>query len=533
MKNKYILIGLIMALNIGFQSCTKDFLELEPKTNQSEANYYTNEDDAFLALTSVYDVLSVQNWAFVPIMSDIYSDDAFTGGSDAQDMKQWHDMEQSILDSENGSARDLWSRCYSGVYRANLYLQKQEQIPWETEGLKARFEAEAKFLRAYFYWDLVRHYGWVPIITTVLPNVADYKTLPQNTPDEVYTQMASDLLAAIPALPVTVPVNETGRITKYAAEALLARIYLFHEGFAKSVLGASAWSDGATTIDRAYATAALEDVIGSGAYQLLDNYADVFDWNNQNNEESVFEWQYSEKAKSDDWSGWGINGNFSVVMYGPRSPKGDPEYNSAGWSLAVVTWSLVDEFEANDPRLDASIYNADVSMTGYQKAFMNTGYFNKKYMPYTPFAATAGTPDHNWARNYIDIRYADVLLMAAELNLGANDAKALDYTNQVRTRSLGAGAELLSVDLDAIYHERRVELSGEGHRKWDILRRGLSYTQTMINASFTNIPVGIPNSGDFVNREYKDNYWGMLPIPATEIRNVAPGALQQYVPAYQ
>jgi len=154
-------------------------------------------------------------------------------------------------------------------------------------------------------------------------------------------------------------------------------------------------------------------------------------------------------------------------------------------------------------------------------------------MPYTPFAATAGTTDHNWAKNYIDIRYADVLLMAAELNLGTNDAKALDYTNQVRTRSLGAGAELLSVDLDAIYHERRVELSGEGHRKWDILRRGLSYAQTMINASFTNIPVGIPNSGDFVNREYKDGYWGMLPIPLTEIRNVAPGALQQFVPAYK
>ncbi|MFN8255312.1 MAG: RagB/SusD family nutrient uptake outer membrane protein [Bacteroidales bacterium] len=531
MKNKYIISGLLLALLVGFQACTKDFLELEPKTNQSEANYYTNEAEAFLALTTVYDALSVQNWAFVPIMSDIYSDDAFAGGSSATDMEQWQDIEKSTVIAENNSASDLWNRCYTGIYRANLYLQKQDQIPWKTTGLKERYEAEAKFLRAYFYWDLVRHYGWVPIVTHVL-TVDEAKNLPQNTPDEVYNQIASDLLASIAVIPETVPADEVGRVTKYAAQALLARIYLYHEGYAKVVLGTGEWTDGTTVINKAYATAALEEVINSGQYSLVANYADVFDWYNQNNEESVFEWQYSEKAKSDDWGGWGINGNFSVVFYGPRSPAGDPLYNSAGWSFATCTWSLFDEFEPGDPRLDASLYNADANMTTYLKAFMNTGYFNKKYMPFTPFQATAGTTDHNWARNYIDIRYADVLLMAAELNLGTNDAKALDYLNQVRTRSLGDGAALSSIDLDAIYHERRVELSGEGHRKWDLLRRGLSYTQTMINASF-DIPGGVPNASDFANRDYKDGFWGMLPIPASELRNTNPGVLNQFVPAYQ
>lgn len=534
MKNKYIYAGLILALIFGFQSCTKDFLELEPKTGQMEANYYTTEQEAFLAVTAVYDALSVQNWAFVPIMSDIFSDDAFCGGSDAGDMRQWQEIEQYILNAENSSSADLWNRCYSGIYRANLYLQKQDRIQWKTDGLKERLEAETKFLRAYFYWDLARHFGWIPIITQVLPSVDDYKNVTQNTPEEVYTQIAADLLDAIEsdALPTDLSDNEIGRITVYAAKALLARIYLYHEGFAKPVLGTGNWTDGTTTIDATYARNALEDIIVSAKYELLDDYADIFSWENQNNPESLLEWQYSEKAKSDDWGGWGINGNFSVVFYGPRNPQGDPLYNSAGWSFSTITWSLVDEFEAEDPRLDATVYNAEESMTDYTRAFMNTGYFNKKYMPYTPFQATAGTTDHNWAKNYIDIRYADVLLMAAELNLGVNDSKALDYLNQVRERALGTGTGLLAIDMDDIYHERRVELGGEGHRKWDILRRGLTYAESMINASFV-VPVGIDNEADFTNRNYKEGYWGMLPIPATEIRNVSPGVLKQYVPAYQ
>jgi hypothetical protein len=160
---KSILYGLsFLALMLAGYSCTQDFLELEPKTGLTEANYYKNEEQALLAVTAVYDAYSVQNWQFAPVMSDIWSDDAFCGGSDATDMAQWQDMEMFKMEPENNSSSDLWSRCYAGIYRANLYLQKQEGVEWVTDGLKARFEGEVKFLRAYFYWDLVRHYGWVP-----------------------------------------------------------------------------------------------------------------------------------------------------------------------------------------------------------------------------------------------------------------------------------------------------------------------------------------------------------------------------------
>jgi len=532
MKNKTIYIFGFIALLFTQLSCSDDFLELSPKTGQVEANYYQNEEQAFLAVTAVYDAYSVQNWQFVPTMSDIFSDDAFCGGSDATDMSQWQEMEMFNMTAENNSASDLWNRCYSGIYRANLYLQKQEEVTWETEGLKERLEAEVMFLRAYFYWDLVRHYGYTPIITEVLPSVEDYKNLPQNSPDELFTQIATDLLAAEAVLPVTLASDEKGRISKGAVQSLMARIYLYHEGFAKPVMGVSTWSNGSTTIDKAYVTAALEAVINSGAYSLVSDYAGLWNWDNQNNEESVLEIQYSEKAKSGDWGGWNINGNFSCVWLSVRNPVGDNGAIFPGWSFSIPTWSLANEFEAGDPRKDVTLYNAEERLDDYTRAFMNTGYFNGKYMALNAYIGPGGDASHNFPRNFMDIRYADVLLMAAELNLDGDNAKATGYLNQVRTRAMGDGAALASVTLDDIYHERRVEFGGEGLRKWDLLRRGNDYAAQKINDSF-NVPADVPNPSHFTPRTFKADTWGMFPIPASEIRNTNEGVLKQMVPAYQ
>lgn len=535
-KSKYK-IALILALFFGFQACTKDFLELDPKNGQAEANFYQTENDALLAVTAVYDAYSVQNWQFVPTMSDIFSDDAFKGGSNAQDMQQWYHLEKGTMTAENGSASDLWNRCYSGIYRANLYLQKEADIQWETDGLQDRLKAEAKFLRAYFYWDLVRHYGWVPIITEVYPDIESYRNVDQNSPDEVFTQIASDLLSAIANLPETVPASEAGRVTKYAAQALLARIYLFHEGFAKPVLGTGNWTDGSTVIDKTYAQGAVEEIIGDQQYILLDNYEDVFAWDNENNAEILLSMQYSEKANSGDWGGWNINGNFSVVWIGPRDPVGDPIYAVAGWSFSTLSWSLYNEYESGDPRRDVTFYNAEESLDSYTRAYQNTGYFNKKYIARQDFPFEGGDPAHNWRKNYIDIRYADVLLMAAELFLYDDLGKAQGYYEQVRNRAFGDShtAPTLTSDeagLDLIYKERRVELGGEGQRKWDLLRRSLTFAQQKIEESF-DVPDGIPNPEDFQGFGLNPDTYGMFPIPAAEIRNTNDGVLQQQIPAYQ
>jgi hypothetical protein len=533
---KSILYGLaFLALMLTGNSCTKGFLELEPKTGLTEANFYKNEGQAFLAVTAVYDAYALQNWQFPPVMGDIWSDDAFCGGSDATDMAQWQDMEMFKMTPENGSSKDLWNRCYAGIYRANLYLQKQDGVDWVTEGLKERFEAEVKFLRAYFYWDLVRHYGWVPMITEVLPSVEDYKSIPQSTPTEIFTFIAGDLLAAVGVVPTVIPSAEKGRVSKAAVQALMARIYLYHTGMsAWNGLGLTAeqWSDGTTTINKAYIQTALDEIITGGKYSLVPVYADVFDWANQNNSESILEIQYSDKAKSGDWGGWNINGNFESVWIGPRNPQPASAGIFPGWSFDVPTWSLADEFEAGDPRKHATLFDAETELTGYNRAYMNTGFFNRKYMALNAYIGSGGDQAHNFPRNHMDIRYAEVLLMGAEVWLSDNPTKADGYFNQVRTRALGAGASKTSITLDDIYHERRVEFGGEGLRKWDLLRRGETYTEQKINASFV-VPSGISNPGHFTNRTYKTGTFGMFPIPASEIRNTNAGVLKQMVPAYQ
>ena len=210
---------------------------------------------------------------------------------------------------------------------------------------------------------------------------------------------------------------------------------------------------------------------------------------------------------------------------------GDNDALFPGWSLAIPTWSLVSEFEAGDPRKDATLYDAEVKLDDYNRAFMNTGYFNNKYMARKAYVGSGGDNAHNFPRNFIDIRYADVLLMAAELNLD-NNGKASGYLNQVRTRSLGDGAALSSITLDDVYHERRVEFGGEGLRKWDLLRRGNDYAAAKINESF-NVPGDVPNLTHFEERTFKADTWGMFPIPASEIRNTNEGVLKQFVPAYQ
>ncbi len=521
----------MIPLGFGLVNCSDDFLEIEPKLNRTEANAYSSEEDAMQAMTAVYSAFAVQPWIHVPMQSDIFSDDAFTGGEPGGGMMQYQEQERSTVTPENSAAMDLWNKCYSGIYRANIFFEKEDGIAWLTEEKKNRMSAEVRVLRAHFYWDLVRHFGWVPIYKSNPLNINDTKSPTQSTPDEVLTFIASELLSAIPELPLTVSNNEKGRVTKDMARMMMARIYQLNVGFFQPVLGASTWVDGnGTTLDAVYVSAMVDEILASNRYSLMDNYADVFDWENENTSESIFEWQYSDGAASNDWGGWGIRGNFASVFYGPREPQGDLDINP-GWSFGTMSWSLVNEYEVADPRFGVTCYDAETNLTSYASGYQNTGYFNAKYMPRSAYIAPNGNIDHNWLVNYKDMRLAELWLIGAELNLDVDNAKATDYLNEVRVRAMGESARLTTITLDDVYHERRVELAGEGHRKWDLLRRGLDYTKSMIDASW-DVPVGIDNTGDFSQGVFETNTWGMLPIPAPEIRLVNEGTLEQYVPAY-
>ena len=522
----------------GINSCSEDFLNLKPMTNKLDVNSYITETDAQEALATAYKGFAASNGLEnIPIEEDIFSDDAFAGGEPGGGMKEvWQPIEKGIAPVLTEIR--MWQKLWREVYRANTYLGKESGINWTTPGLRDKMKGEALALRAYAYWDLERYYGWVPILDGVPNDITSLSTVKQNSPDEVYKFIAKDLLEAMPLLPDNLnSATDKGHINRDVVRVLMTRIYLYYQNFVKPVIGvvggytiSDEWSDGTTIINKAYVQNLLDVIINSNRYHLLSNYADIFNWDNQNNEESIFEWQYSAYQNSGNTDDQNGGGNFSVQLYGIRNPKGyDTIYN--GWSFGTVTYSLYNEFEAGDPRRDIAIFNATVKLKSYSAGFQNTGYFNYKYMPLTRFSTGANSA-YNWADNFKDMRYAEVLLSASELFLQDNPSKALNYFNQVRERAMGTGAALSTIDIEAITHERRVEFSGEGQRKCYLLERGLDYTQEKIDASFNTdlMPANI-SKDDYLGRHFNRDTWGMLPIPETEIQ-LNPN-LKQFVPAYQ
>ena len=531
---------LIIIAIVVLQSCVDKFLDVEPRINIVEGNSYKDDNDMFNAMAAVYKShvasYSLEN---VPINADIYSDDAYAAGEPTGGMwESWQPIEIGHPDPELSST-NLWQKFYVSVYLANLYLQKESKATWSSEAKRKRMKAEVLTLRAYTYWNLVRFFGWVPVLLEVPADIEGVKAIPQTPPEGVYSIVLKDLLAALPDLPETVAADEKGRITKDVVRVLIARIYLYYEGFAKTVLGiTNEWTDGTTVIDRKYVQNLMEEIINSNRCVLLDNYADIFDWGNQNNDESIFEWQYSDQGHS-TFTGDGSlsrDGNFSSLIYGIRSPA--DTRTLSGWSFATLTFTLVNEFEAGDKRLGVSVYNNEDSIGKgtHGPQFQYTGYFNAKYLPNAGYNPVGGDQALNFAINFKDMRYAEVYLNAAELFMDDNPTKAIGYLNKVRTRGMGASAALpaSALNIDAIYHERRVEFAGEGQRYWDLLRRGLEYTKEKIDLTWdtTYFPAYVSKT-DFLGRQFNVDTWGMLPIPASEIRAANEGVLKQYIPAFK
>ena len=477
-------------------SCSKDFLDTRPVGRVLEVNYYQNEEQAFEALMSVYDVLQWNDqhgYTMFRFLQNVASDETHAGGSDASDQPSWVAYDSFTLTPNLGPQRGFWRKGYKGIYRANLYLEKIEQIEDASLNFKERTSAEARFLRAKFYFDLVRLFGRIPFIDHTL-GASEYYEIDQVSPEKVYELIIDDLESAIEVLPETVNSVNTGRATKGAAQALLARVYLFKNDLS----------------DMAAVAALCEDIIQSGNYSLLPNYGDIWTREGEWSSESVFEITYSENSES-GWGsfGWGGGeGNVGVQFIGMRDYNG-PEF-ATGWGFCPVSQDL-EEFMSNDPRYLHTIIDADAIPGGeYTPGYQNTGYFIRKYAPLTANLAANGDAALNWGNNIREIRYADVLLMAAEglVRSGGSEASARNYLNQVRNRvglpSLNSsGSDLL----DDIYEERRLELATEGHRFFDLIRTG--------EASSVLSPKG------FISGIHE-----VLPIPQQEI-DASQGVLTQ------
>lgn len=487
MKKFNIYLGVLILGVVVLNSCNKTWLEVEPKGTSLEANYYKNADEAFNGLVAAYDPLGKECGKFYsnkigPL--NCASDDCYAGGGGSTDVPEWQVWNNYTIDAALGVQGDFWSRNYTGIYRANILLSKLPDVSMD-ESLKARFTAECKFLRGYYYFDLVRLFRNVPLFTKPLtPN--EVFNVTQVQPEAVYAQIELDLAQAIPDLPGTVSADENGRVTKFAAIALLGKVIL------------------AQNIESRMQEAAdlFEQVNTSPNYQLLADFGQIFRPDNKFNKESIFEIVHTAKALS-GWESWpNFDGNVYTQMCGPRAYTG-PTYK-AGWGFNPITPELVALLKT-DPRYRYTVVNIDSMKTAglcnYEKGYMNTGYFIAKFAPLEEFYNTygAGDPVLNYPNDVIEIRLADTYLMEAEcLVRGGGDLnKAQDYLDRVRAR---VGLPSVPVTLENIKMERRLELATEGHRWFDLVRWG-DAAAALASKGFT------PNKNE------------ILPIPLAELSN--------------
>ncbi|MBS0029143.1 RagB/SusD family nutrient uptake outer membrane protein [Chitinophaga sp. 22321] len=505
---------------IGFMSsCSKSFLETLPVDTITEEDFYKTPADAYQALVSAYSVLNWDGYGNIALTSEIASDDCFGGGGNADG--GWNNWDKGIKLTDLNSA--AWTKYFTGIYRANVFLQKVDKVDFKgDDATKKRYIAEAHFLRAYFYFDLVRMFGNVPLLSKPL-EPGNYN-MPQATPDSIYHLIASDLKQAAADLPATpfssIPSREYGRVTKWAAEALLGRVFLYYTGYYNK-------TDIAGVVSAADAIAAVDDVINNSGHGLVPKYQNLFRasaestaaYAGQNNQEGVFTIQYTYLGLGDQSQN---NGNRMQVMIGIRAQVIPPYYK--GWGAATVNESLYRAYAPGDTRKSASIISiSDEGLTStYQVSdqAMYTGFFCKKYTPLKDKNADDLGGSFQWDNfdNYVVIRFADVLLMGAELNLTANAGKAQGYIDRVRDRAFGDQLHRITLSTKAqIMEERRLELSLEGQRYWDLLRQGMTTAKKAIDNS---------SAQPIFNVNFRAETNGLFAIPETQI-NLSNGTLKQ------
>jgi hypothetical protein len=473
MKLSIYKIVLFSGLLITLASCKK-WLDYNPHEDFkiTELDYLRSESDYRTMAVSVY--TPMQWLSHQVVVGDVATDDANSGGENASDWLAFQQIDDYTTTPVNDVFTEIWKSAYEGINRANyMHQYKDKNLAGQaiTFAGKDALYGEVYFLRAYYYFQLVRCFGDVPLFVDRRLSLSDSRTLQRAPKAEVYAQIEKDLNAAINALPATQV--EKGRITKYAAMALLGKVLLYENKF-----------DAAATT--------LESVITSNRYSLVQDFGSIFLATGENGPESVFEIQYSNTSPYYNWGGTTRGqGNMAVQMCGIRGLNGSAAMPySNGWSFNLPTQALASAYAAGDKRKDVTILNIEAYKTAnpsfgitYTVApYKNTGNYNQKYHPRK--GETSGQIELNYLNNFRTIRYAEVLLMAAEaFNRSAtpNDTKAQGYLNLVRQRAFGdllhnvtsTGATLKQ----AIWDERRLELAMEGDRFFDLVRTGQAATK--------------------------------------------------------
>ncbi len=447
LKKAFILL-LIPVLSV-VTGCKKSFLDVPPQAKTPGQQFWQSQDDATKAVNAMY--ANLRSWpqvAFAPIATESMGSDDAEKGSTPGDASFMTNFDNFTATSTEGQLSDFWNGQYQEINLCNQVLDNIPGISMDA-ALKSRYLLEAKFLRAYCFFRLVRAFGDVPLRLHVPADATEYN-IPRTPKAQVWAAIEQDLTDAA-VLPASYAGADVGRATKGAALALHAKVAMYQ----------AKWADVKTYTDL---------VISSGTYSLFPNFEKLFRTENENCSESVFEIQCAL-----------IPGNADASTSQYSQVQGVKDIPAGGWGFNVPTTSLVSEFEAGDPRLNGTIiFRGTTTVEGdvIPSTVTNPMYNYKSYVPFSMYVSGF---NQGCQQNIRVIRYADVLLMNAEANneLG-NTAPALTSLNAVRARARAGNAGILPiVTLTdkaalrlAIWHERRVEMAMEFDRYFDVIRQG-------------------------------------------------------------
>jgi hypothetical protein len=459
-KLSYLLLTSVLIIS----SCQKE-LDQQPISNNTTDTYFAAPNDFLQATNAVYNDLLPYPDRLLNL-SETRSDNLYAvseGG--VRDWEGINSFHKTI--AANPYVEEAWSKNFNGISRANTLLDQLVKngtvIP--DEGLRKRYEAEAKFLRAFFYFDLVRWFGKVPLIDKpVLTEEA--LSIPRSPVADIYQLIISDLQFAAENLPLAsaYAAPDKGRASKFAAKSLLALVYMTRSGPTYGIegpgLGLSEWP---------LAVAQLNEVINSGQYSLLSGtagaYESIFSYTNENNKEVVFNIEYVSGANPQ----LGATFPWLLAPDGYFQANGKP--NQGGLQIRPVSENLLKSYEAADSRKAFTI------QAGYviPKGAVETKSFYKKYINLASVPASRT----DWPINFMVLRYTDIMMLKAECVLhGAAGSTTTDVDNVVNTirQRAGLAGDRVNVTLAQLMEERRKEFAAEGSRWHDLVRSGLVNT---------------------------------------------------------
>ena len=468
MKNKYIIFPLLLTASVALNSCKKDFLEVVPQGQTTEVLALTDPDAASKLVGGVYNTLYLGGFGKTTVgflwvlANDIASDDA-DKGSTPGDFSQAGEIDNFTHTPNNFIFDNIWNGHFSGIVAANKAIDVLGKSTIDAT-TKNRLLGEARFLRGLYYFNLVRFFGGVPkIITVPLPSEGNSDALnTRATAAAIYTVIVDDLQFAADNLPLKGDAaTQTGRANKGAAQAFLAKVYMYQRNWQK-------------VFDL------TNSVITSNQYSLVNDYNFIFrerpvgGQGGTNNSESIFEVQ----------TGVNVNANaVSPLFSNGQGPRGRGGWNDLGFGFNTPTTNLVSAYEAGDTRRNATVIFINPTVPGNSTGTVLWDGFripskdsveNDRYSYKAYHSAIAESPqlDANKdtkPKNIRLMRYAEVLLMYAEACSMIGNADGAIKLNQVRSR---ANLPATTLSQANVWKERRAELAMEQDRFFDLVRQG-------------------------------------------------------------